>query len=53
VPLLPLPVGPRRLRVRVREIEHLRGTGDATILPELKERTVFFDVVVIPAAWHA
>lgn len=50
--LLPLPAGGRRLRVRVREIEQLRGTGDATIPPELKERTAFVDAVVIPAVWH-
>jgi hypothetical protein len=52
VPPLPQPAGPGPWRVRVRETERLAGSGDATVPPELRERTVFLDVVTIPPAWY-
>jgi hypothetical protein len=49
---LPLPAGLGPLRIRVRETERLAGSSDTTVPPELRERTVFLDVVTIPATWY-
>ena len=55
LPVLPLPSGTGPLRLRVREIEQISGSaaapGDPATAAELRERTVFVDLVPIPSAW--
>jgi hypothetical protein len=50
LPTLPVPGGPGRLRVVVREAEDLPATGAGLVdaARELAERTVYLDVVPLP-----
>lgn len=49
LPAVALPAGKRRLRVR--EVEHLHGVADDTVPAELRQRSVFLDIVPIPDEW--
>ncbi|GGT29025.1 hypothetical protein GCM10014713_23080 [Streptomyces purpureus] len=49
---LRMPAGSRPLRLRVREVERLGAPPTSTAPAELRDRTVFVDVVPLPADWR-
>lgn len=51
LPTLPLTDNRSTLRVRVREVELLYAVGDSEAPRELQERSIFLDIVPLPAAW--
>ncbi|MEV6813049.1 hypothetical protein [Micromonospora sp. NPDC051296] len=50
--IVPLPATAGPLRLRVRESERLDTVADPSLPPELRERTVFIDMVAIPPGWR-